>query len=60
MARKNKARYVYIHDPTHPRAMSNGYIGEHVLVCEHALGKHLPPGAIPHHVDENRAKGGGE
>jgi len=31
------------------------YIREHILVAERALGKTLPSGAVPHHVNENRA-----
>lgn len=37
----------------HPRADSWGYVDEHVLVAEAALGKHLPPGAIVHHRNED-------
>jgi hypothetical protein len=39
--------------PDHPRA-SNGYVGEHILVAERALGKQLPPAAVVHHVNEQR------
>jgi len=52
--RKNDG-YVLISMPDHPRADSQGYVREHILVAEKALGKPLPPEAIPHHVDENRA-----
>ena len=38
----------------HPRADQRGYVSDHVLVCEKALGKYLPDEAIPHHVDENK------
>lgn len=42
----------------HPRSNSLGYIREHILVAEGALGKHLPSGAVVHHVngikDDNR------
>ncbi len=39
--------------------ISNGYrvfntTREHIAVAEKALGKALPPGAIVHHIDENR------
>ena len=43
----------------HPRASGTrgkdrlGVIGEHVLIVEAALGKYLPDGAEPHHVDGN-------
>jgi hypothetical protein len=43
--------YRLISSPDHPRANAQGYVPEHVLVCEKALGKLLPNGAEPHHVD---------
>lgn len=50
--------YLRRHCPTHPRSDSNGYIADHILVAERALGKHLPLGAELHHVngvkDDNR------
>lgn len=39
----------------HPRANNNGYVREHILVAERALGKHLPDGAEIHHVNRDRA-----
>ena len=43
--------YRLIYSPAHSRANTQGYVPEHVLVCEKALGKPLPEGAEPHHVD---------
>lgn len=43
--------YVLVHQPKHPRASSSGYVLEHVLIAEQALGKPLPEGAQVHHVD---------
>jgi hypothetical protein len=39
----------------HPRAGKSGYVFEHILIAERALGHYLPKGAEIHHVDENPA-----
>ena len=49
-----KSAYIRVRLPDHPRADSWGYVDEHVVVAERALGKHLPAGAVVHHVDVNR------
>jgi hypothetical protein len=46
--------YVNVKRPGHPRAGNGGYIREHVDVIEKAIGKFLPEGSIPHHVDGNK------
>lgn len=45
--------YVVVHAPGHPRAGTKGFVLEHILVAEKALGHHLPKSAQVHHVDEN-------
>lgn len=51
----NGLGYIQIKMPGHPRANSKGYVLEHVVVVERALGKSLPPGAEIHHVNENKS-----
>lgn len=43
--------YIQIQLPNHPRANAGGYVFEHIVICEKALGKTLPADAEPHHVD---------
>lgn len=55
---KDSSGYVLVSMPSHPRRDKRGYVFEHILVAEKILGKPLPLGAIPHHVnsikDDNR------
>lgn len=46
--------YIMVYCPNHPRASSNGYIAEHIIIAEKVLGKPLPKGAVVHHIDERR------
>lgn len=41
--------YIGVNSPGHPRIDLRGYVLEHVLVAERALGKYLPAGAVIHH-----------
>lgn len=49
--------YVMVQAPGHfPESLDeHGYVLEHVLVAERALGKPLPPSACVHHVNGNKA-----
>lgn len=38
-----------VYQPTHHRAQQNGYVREHLLIAEAALGKPLPRTAHVHH-----------
>lgn len=40
---------IRIKSPGHPRANVRGYVKEHLLVAEKALGKPVPKGVIVHH-----------
>ncbi len=46
--------YPVIYDPTHPRAKSNGYVREHIVVAEQMLGRSLKDGEVIHHINENK------
>ena len=50
----NSGGYRGVLQRDHPRAGANGYVREHILVVERAMGKPLPPKAVVHHVDGNR------
>ena len=41
--------YVRVYCPDHPRAKSDTYVLEHVLVMEQRMGRHLYPGENVHH-----------
>ena len=47
-------KYKYVYMPSHPRAMSNGCIYEHILIAEQKLGRQLKDGECVHHIDENK------
>ena len=51
----NDAGYVMVLRPDHPRAMSNGYVREHILVMEAWLGRTLKSNEVIHHINKNRS-----
>ena len=52
--RVKRAGYWYIHSPEHPHCTKAGYVVEHRLVAEAAIGRVLPRKAVVHHVDGDR------
>ena len=52
----NNKGYVRRRLPSHPRAGKNGYVYDHILVVEAALGHYLPLSAEVHHVNEKKGE----
>ena len=50
----NDQGYVMVLRPDHPRAASNGYVREHILVMEAFLGRPLKLPEVIHHINHNR------
>lgn len=40
--------------PSHPRSDGKGYVFEHIVVAEAAIGRSLFPGEEVHHIDHNK------
>lgn len=50
---KNNGQYILVLMPDHPRAEPAGYVLQHILIAEKALGKPLPKGVEVHHMNNN-------
>jgi len=46
--------YILLKSPGHPYATKAGYVREHRLAMERALGRYLEPSEIVHHLDGNK------
>lgn len=47
--------YVYVYFPDHPMSNRNGYIMEHILVMECAIGRWIADNEVVHHINHNRS-----
>ena len=47
--------YTCIYKPEHPRAKTNGYVREHILVAEETLGRPLDGEEVVHHINGDKA-----
>ena len=52
--KKKLCGYIAVYYPTHARANCNGYIYEHTLVMEEALGRPLAKDEVVHHINRDR------
>ena len=48
----NGQGYVILYNPEHKRAMSNGYVREHIVLAEKAFGMELPVNTEIHHYGD--------
>jgi len=53
----NDDGYVLVYMPGHKGAMQNGYVREHIVFAEKALGRELPQKAQVHHPEGNENNG---
>ena len=49
--------YTIVFMPEHPRSDPSGYVFQHILTAEKALGKFLPPRAVVHHANGSKTDG---
>lgn len=51
--------YILRYLPEHPRARPRGYVPDHILIAEKALGKFLPVGSVVHHLNGIKSENSG-
>lgn len=52
--RRRHDGYIAVFKPDHPYCNARGYVLQHRLVCEEAIGRHLTPREEVHHLNEIR------
>lgn len=52
--RKTSKGYLEVLKPNHPRADSNGYVMQHIVVFEEATGVSVPENCVIHHINGNK------
>ena len=56
---KTSQGYLKVYCPEHPHAYRDGYVLQHILIAEKALGSLLPTEAVVHHANEDRSNNRG-
>jgi len=49
-----KSGYWAVYNPTHPRALNNGRVFEHILIAEKKYGRSISKTEVIHHIDLDR------
>jgi hypothetical protein len=50
----DKSGYILIYKPDHPQARGRGYVREHRLVVEAAIGRYLKTSEVVDHIDGSK------
>lgn len=50
----SRSGYVFVHRPSHPNVLANGYVPEHRLVVSESIGRPLRRDEEVHHIDGNK------